>query len=226
MLPYHDKRDPWSSHTIIYEWLRKLPKGAEVLDIGAASGTLGRMCQGLDLRLKGIEPNPQWAQMAHPFYSDFFVGQLEEVPAKFLEETDVVVLADVLEHMSDPQTVLTGLVGKQSVDCQFIISVPNIANIWVRLNLLFGHFDYTERGILDRTHLHFYTRSTFLSLIRASGLNVLAMKATPIPLNLTNPFFERNVIGRWLHRILAHLTSWLPTLLGYQFVALTVPDRS
>jgi hypothetical protein len=95
--------------------------------------------------------------------------------------------------------------------------VPNVANLWVRLNLLFGRFEYTDRGICDRTHLRFFTRKTLIALAENAGLEIQTIRATPIPLELVNGFFV-TFPGRILHSMLARCTSWFPTLLGYQFI--------
>lgn len=222
MLPYQDKVDPWSSHSILRRWLKDLPPGSVVLDIGAASGTLGRMCQGMGFRLLGVEPNPAWAEKARPFYHSLFIGPVQAAPGEFIEKADVIVLADVLEHIADPRQVLDDLAARAAPGCLFMVSVPNVANLWVRLSLLCGHFDYSERGILDRTHLRFFTRSSFFDLISKSGIKIQECTSTPVPLNLVHPFFERRAFGRWLHQMLARITTGFPTLLGYQFVALAI----
>jgi hypothetical protein len=219
-LPYVDKADlPWSSHALIRAHLEGLPPGAQVLDIGTAGGTVGRFCSQLGLLCKGVEPGPQWAELARPFYQDVWVGKVEDVPDDFLSGAQAVVLGDVLEHMPDPQAVLTRLVSLQPDDCRFIVSVPNIANLWVRLHVLSGHFDYAERGILDRTHLRFFTRRTFLALLSDCGLQASRLEPTPIPLELVSGFFTDHAVGRAANQLLVRCTRFWPTLLGYQFVA-------
>jgi 2-polyprenyl-3-methyl-5-hydroxy-6-metoxy-1,4-benzoquinol methylase len=217
-LPYVDKIDPWSSHAWIRRRLLAEPPGTRVLDIGAASGTLGRMCAGLDLVLHGIEPELEWAEVARPYYDSLLCTTLDRAPDEFLRDHQVVVLADVLEHIPDPELALRQLAGLQPVGSIFIISVPNIANLWVRLNLLFGRFDYTDRGILDRTHLRFFTRRSLVQMLRSLRLNLRKVHATPVPLNLLHPFFERTRLGRACHHALALITNLWPTLFGYQFI--------
>jgi 2-polyprenyl-3-methyl-5-hydroxy-6-metoxy-1,4-benzoquinol methylase len=226
--PYHDKIDPWSSHSLIRDWLKAFPPNTRVLDVGTATGTLGRMCQGWNLRLRGLEPNPVWVEQARPFYSEILTGTLEDIPDEFLTGHQVVVCADVLEHMPAPQTALCRLVALQPAGAIFMISVPNIANLYVRLALLLGHFDYTDRGILDRTHLHFFTRRTFRAFLQEAGLAIQHIQPTPIPLPLIHPFFLTTAVGRWMHTLLAWLTRRLPTLLGYQFVVCCIkaPQRN
>ncbi len=216
-LPYLDKPSPWSSHSLIASYLNALPARSKVLDIGAASGTLARMCQNRTLRLFGIEPNPDWAQIASPLYEKIWICSISDIDQELLRGFDAVILGDILEHLPDPETVLQKLVECQPANALFIISVPNIANLWVRLNLLLGHFDYTDRGILDRTHLHFFTRKSLMHMIQNSGLEILSVQVTPIPLELVSRFFL-TIPGRFVHAVLARFTHWLPTLLGYQFV--------
>ena len=222
MYPYQDKLHPWSSHATLSRWLKDIPAGSKVLDIGTASGALGRLSQGLGLYLNGIEPNPEWADIARPYYQEVFTGFLQEAPAGFIDSADVIVLADVLEHLPEPRSALRELAARAAPGCVFMISVPNVANLAVRLGLLFGHFDYTDRGILDRTHLHFFTRATFRQLLAEAGLKIQRSAVTPVPLNFVHPFFEQKPFGRWVHHALAVVTTGFPTLLGYQFVVQAV----
>jgi len=100
-----------------------------------------------------------------------------------------------------------------------IVSVPNVAHLWVRLSLLAGRFHYTDRGILDRTHLRFFTRRTLLELLRAAGLTVVELAVTPVPLPLVVP---PRWHGRWLphvHALSAGAARGWPGGLAYQFVA-------
>lgn len=225
MFPYVDKLNPWSSHSIIAGWLKEAPAGATVLDVGAASGTLGRLCQAQGLRFIGIEPNPGWAETARPFYQEMFVGPVQAAPAEYFGAARVIVLADVLEHLAEPRSVLNALTGQAPAGCRFIVSVPNIANLWGRLSLLSGHFDYVERGLLDRTHLRFFTRDTFFDLLRGCGLRIECCAVTPVPLDLIDPFFRDQALGRWLYARLARISVWFPTLLGYQFVVMAIKEQ-
>ena len=134
-----------------------------------------------------------------------------------LDRYDAVVLGDVLEHLATPEVVLQKLIALQTSSSIFLISVPNITNLWVRLNLLIGRFDYTDRGILDRTHLRFFTRKTLVQMINHSGLKIVSIQVTPIPLELVSRFFV-SPLGKIFHAVFAKLTSLFPTLLGYQFI--------
>lgn len=216
---YVVKDDPWSSHGIIKAWLARRAVGTRVLDIGAATGMLGEQFARFGFVLHGVEPHPAWAEAARPHYAALVCGTLADAEDAFLAGHNVVVCADVLEHIAEPEQALRRLLALQPTGCEFYISVPNIANIWVRLSLLLGRFDYTERGILDRTHLRFFTRRTFSAMLRSAGMDIAELRVTPIPLNLVHPAFRRTGWGKAIHALLARLTTAMPTLLGYQFVA-------
>jgi 2-polyprenyl-3-methyl-5-hydroxy-6-metoxy-1,4-benzoquinol methylase len=217
-LPYQDKTSIWSSHSLIAKRLGSLPAQSTVLDVGTATGMLARRNAKLSLRFFGIESNPEWGAIASPFYEKLWLCSFEETPDDALRGYDAVVLGDVLEHIPTPKIVLNKLVRLQSPSSIFIISVPNVANLWVRLHLLMGHFDYKESGILDHTHLHFFTRKSLIDLVNCAGLEIISIKVTPIPLELVSPIFITTSFGRLLHAVFSWSTSRLPTLLGYQFI--------
>jgi len=216
--PYLDKPNRWSSHSQIIFYLALLQPHTSVLDIGTATGTIGRMGQNLGLSLTGVEPNPEWADKARPYYEALEIGTIETCPEQFLRDHQVIILADVLEHMPDPEQSLKYLINLQSADTRYVISVPNIANIYIRFSLLMGKFDYTEQGILDKTHLKFFTRKTILQMLAKLNLNVENIWPTPIPLEKVSPFFENSILGRLIYHLLKIATDIFPTLLGYQFV--------
>lgn len=216
-LPYQDKPSQWSSHSRISSHLESLPAHSKVLDVGTASGVLARRNRDKSLRFFGIEAVQEWAETAKPFYERLWTCSFDDAPDETLRGYDAIVLGDVLEHMAAPDAALKKLTSLQPSGCIFIISVPNIANLWVRLTLLMGRFDYTNRGILDRTHLRFFTRKTIKTLVQDAGLEILSIQVTPIPLELVSPFFSLP-FGRLIHATFARLTSLLPTLLGYQFI--------
>ena len=92
-----------------------------------------------------------------------------------------VVLLDILEHLNEPEKLLRQCHEVLEPDSQLIVSVPNIANITVRLMLLFGQFNYTARGILDRTHVRFFTRKTARRFVEQSGFTILEERLTVMP---------------------------------------------
>ena len=143
---YDLKYDLESSHGLLKGYLSKLPVNTKVLDVGTASGLLGKMLKSEQLHLFGIEPNEAWAKSAEGYYKKIYIGQLEEIKDEFLRNYNIIVCGDVLEHMVDPLHQLIRLVELQETN-KVLVCVPNVANIWIRINLLFGSFDYSEKGI-------------------------------------------------------------------------------
>jgi 2-polyprenyl-3-methyl-5-hydroxy-6-metoxy-1,4-benzoquinol methylase len=219
--PYVEKKQPWSSHWFIRQFMAGFKPGTRVLDIGAASGILGQSLAGSGFVLTGLEPDSNWAGRARPYYQHFWQGTVEAAPQELLANHDVVILGDILEHLSNPESVMERLTGLQPGGCVFIVSVPNIANLYIRINLLIGRFEYQDRGILDRTHLRLFTRKTILKLLKSFNLEILDTRVTPVPLALINPVFDNPVVGHPLYKGLYYMTKLAPTLLGYQFVIKT-----
>ncbi|HEY4900969.1 MAG TPA: class I SAM-dependent methyltransferase [Terriglobales bacterium] len=217
--PYQFKSsDPYSSHTFV---LSMLQSGANrrVLDVGAAHGYLAAALRDRRFHVTGIEANPDLAREAAQHCDELLVADLDEPLPDFNERFDVVLFGDVLEHLKNPMDVLVSLNRNLKPDGIVIVSLPNIANLYVRLHLLMGRFDYQERGILDRSHLRFFTRKTFRELLDDAGLEVMQLTATPIPLPLIVP---RRYHGKLLALVHA-FNNWMAvhwaTLFGYQLIA-------
>jgi 2-polyprenyl-3-methyl-5-hydroxy-6-metoxy-1,4-benzoquinol methylase len=185
--PYQFKSsDPYSSHSVILSLLQS-GDNRRVLDGGAPHGYLAATLRDRGFRVTGIEANPDLAREAAQHCDELVVADLDGPLPAFNEPFDVVLCGDVLEHLKDPPAVLTSLNQNLKPDGIVIVSLPNVANLYVRLHLLMGRFDYQDRGILDRTHLRFFTRKTFRQLLDDAGLEVVHLTATPIPLPLIVP---------------------------------------
>ncbi|HET6247232.1 MAG TPA: class I SAM-dependent methyltransferase [Tepidisphaeraceae bacterium] len=213
---YRSHRDPKSSHQQISQLVRQLGQ-SPVLDVGAAQGMLGRSLEGSGIVLDAVEANAEWAEMARPFYRNVHASYIQDAP--LVENTyKVVVCADVLEHTPDPVAVIGQLRRAATDDATFIVSVPNIAHMGVRLMLLFGQFPKMERGPLDRTHLQFLTKDTANEMMKLGGLNVEKFLVTGVPLDELwktgegKPLF--NAMMGMQHLALA----FAPRLFGFQWI--------
>jgi len=131
---------------------------------------------------------------------------------------DVILSADLLEHLTEPQRMLRRIREALPAGGLLLISVPNVAHIYVRLALLCGSFTYAERGILDRTHRIFFTRSSLRKLLRQEGFQIEREAVSAVPLPLVLPRLPGWLV-RLLARLLEPLTRLFPTLLGYQLLA-------
>jgi len=211
------KEIPDSSHDVLRRRIRALPPGLRLLDLGAAGGHLGRSVRERCSYLAGVERDENLPLSAREGYDDWRVTDALHA-GTWDAPFDAVVCADVLEHLAQPELLLERIHGYLKDGGVLLASLPNIANVSVRLSLLAGHFRYAERGILDRTHLTFYTRKTAWALIEREGFRVREVEATAMPYEMALPFLAR---GPWSGptRTFARVTAkaW-PTLLGYQFV--------
>ncbi len=143
---------------------------------------------------------------------------LEDLP-RLPRGWNAILAADVLEHLNDPARMLRLMKDALPPGGLLFISVPNIAHLAVRLALLFGWFPYAERGILDRTHRYFYTRRSLREALRRSGFEIVREEVSTVPLQLAFPRLPRFLLLS-ATLILFALSRLMPTLLGYQLLAI------
>lgn len=216
---YTLKADPHSSHSVMLRWLGD-GHGRRLLDVGAADGLLARELTARGWRVTGIEGDPALAKAGADACESMLVADLDRETPPVAAGFDAIVYGDVLEHLREPSRVLAELNRAAGPAAPVIVSVPNVAHLWMRLSLAAGRFEYGERGILDRTHLRFFTRRSLGALLAGAGLRVERMTATPVPLYQVVP---PRLHGRALAIVQgasAATARALPRLLGYQFVVL------
>jgi 2-polyprenyl-3-methyl-5-hydroxy-6-metoxy-1,4-benzoquinol methylase len=222
---YEFKPFRYSSHYWILKLLEAEKESLKILDVGTASGYLGKTLRERGHSVTGIEMDPATAEKARGYYDFFHVADLETFEFPYRREFDYILFADVLEHLRDPAAILRRCVPALKESGKIIISVPNVANIVVRLSLLLGRFDYMDRGILDRTHFRFFTLRSLKEMINNVSCKVSNVFATPLPVQLVFPFTESNLFAP-IHETLYLLTRSWKTLFAYQFVIVTAPLRT
>ncbi len=158
------------------------PNAARVLDVGCAEGVMGgELKASLGAEVWGIEFVPEAAERAKQRLDRVLVGTVEENLDKLPDGGfDAVIFADVLEHLVDPGTVLARMRRKLSPRGEVIASVPNVRHWSVLKGLIEGRWDYRDAGILDRSHLRFFTRASLLEMFRRAGYRVDGLKATAL----------------------------------------------
>lgn len=219
---YRLHHDPLSSHQQIATYVRELKRGP-ILDVGSAQGMFGQLMQGSGIEIDAVEPHPVWAESAKPFYRQMFQATIEDAPLPD-SRYNVIVCADVLEHTVNPVAVLNRLRACATPDATFIISLPNVAHVAVRTMLLFGYFPKMERGVLDKTHLHFFTRETAIDMLRRAGLTVKKRMATVAPLHEIWPRGEGSLPFRMLWHMQHTALKIAPGMFAYQWLLAATPD--
>ena len=214
-----------SSHRILLDLIRRhAPRGGTLLDLGAAGGELGAAIRDHFDRTIGFEYNVDCVGQLQGRFDSIVVADLERV-RQLPRGVDAIVLADVLEHLRSPARALDLVREALTDDGHVFISVPNIANITVRLGLLCGIFEYHDRGILDFSHLRFFTLRPIRREIENAGFRIVALRGSSVPVRL--------IIGRWtpefLLRIGERLLTWITrvwrSLFAYQIIVVAEPAR-
>ena len=222
---YPIKTSLHSSHEFVK---RAVGRGREVLDVGCGEGFFAEKLQQMGNRVTGIDVLPMAKRQDS--FERYIQGDLEhgidpDTTGLRGRTFDKVLLMDVLEHLRVPEKLLRDCRSLLKPNGHLIVSLPNIANITVRLMLLFGRFEYTERGLLDKTHLRYFTGRTALKLLESNGYRVVRKKMTIMPLELVLGIRPENFLMRVIQRLLIFFTALAPGLLGYQTFLVAQRDR-
>jgi methionine biosynthesis protein MetW len=203
--------------------LAALPPGGRVIDVGCGSGNLLARLAGHAGHRAGVELSAaaavQAARVADEVVNLPLDAELPFAPGSF----DVVVCADVLEHVPDPAAALRVATGLCRAGGAVVISVPNVAYWQARLRLLRGVWRYEPTGLFDSGHLRFLTRDTLLDLVAGAGLTVEAFEPAQVPdiaphVLARVPAPARAAVGRTWTAIENRLARRRPTLFAYQLV--------
>jgi len=194
-----------------------MPSNAAVLDLGCSQGLLAEPLSEKGCSVTGVDVLPP--EFASRLLQSYHQADLLNLAEVRLDRTyDVVLLADVLEHVMNPREVLLSGRRRLTKEGRLIASTGNVAIWFYRLSLLLGRFEYGPRGILDETHVHLYTKATFRRLIESSGFRVVRERHTGLPFEL---IFESTGRSRWV-ATLAHVYQALvlvwPSLFAYQMI--------
>lgn len=223
---YPVKESRYSSHDILRRWVGSKQR---VLDVGCGEGfqaadvgQYGNEVSGIDV----VECPKRRDALSEYVQADLSQGLKPAVARMERKKFDKILLMDVIEHLPDPEKILRDCAELLTPQGQVLISLPNIANITVRLALLFGRFEYTDRGILDRTHLRFFTRRTARRMIEQCGFEVVKETTTVMPLELALGVSPQNPLMRAVTEMLHWATLLMPGLLGYQCMFAVRPKQA
>ncbi|HEY8992980.1 MAG TPA: class I SAM-dependent methyltransferase [Candidatus Microsaccharimonas sp.] len=166
--------DGENANTSWYKAFRLVPVKSKVLDVGCSSGNFGyELAKRLDCVVDGVEINPKDANEARKKLRNVYSINIETDDVAVIKDTyDIIYFGDVIEHLVDPVAALKRTKTLLSKNGKIIFSIPNMAFIGIRLDLLDGNFDYTETGLLDKTHLHFYTKKEIEHVFEEAGFAI------------------------------------------------------
>ena len=217
-----DLRNANTSHALMVELV-----GCDrrVLDVGCAAGDLGRVLKRRGCRVAGVEADRAAADAAEKVLDEVLHGDVNDLDLvrHFGKESfDVVVFGDVLEHLADPVPVLRKVRPLLAAGGSVVASIPNVAHGAVRLALLKGDFDYRPLGLLDSTHLRFFTRASLHEVFREAGMVPVDVRRTTAgvfdtEIGLRQSDFEQGVVDA---------VEGDPESTTYQFVLRAVPEDS
>lgn len=211
---YTLKLSPTGSHMQIVDAIRP---SSEVLDLGCSQGLLARPLGEKDVRVTGVDLG----------LGERLADELAEYHRRDLERPlelpvgrvfDYVVCADVIEHVKGRTQLLRSARRHLKQDGRLIISTPNIALWFYRLSLLVGRFEYGPRGVLDETHVHLFTGSTFRRTVERAGFRVVRQRVTALPFEVVFQSTGRSRFVRSLARGYHLLARLWPSMFAYQFI--------
>lgn len=213
---------PDSSHFHLTELVTQRSR-SRILDLGCGDGQLATLAAHKGHDVTGIDPHP-------PAVGDhdgvhFIAADLDGGLPKELRDDlpfDTVVAANVLEHVRRPDNLLTELADITTPDVELIVCIPNFAHWYPRVRVASGHFDYDRRGILDSTHVRFFTRRSLLRMAARSGWRCEQVVPVGLPFEVVERGGRPGLADR-LRGNVGRLDRWLcrtwPNLFAFQFVA-------
>jgi GT2 family glycosyltransferase/2-polyprenyl-3-methyl-5-hydroxy-6-metoxy-1,4-benzoquinol methylase len=220
----YDRPPELEGEDSLSEIARLIAPGATVLDLGAATGKLGGYLRARKgCVCDGVELDPKAAAVARPHYRTLLELNLEH--AKLADHFppgvyDAIVCADVLEHLHEPGRILDQLAPLLSPGGRVLLSIPNVGYAGLIAGLLHGEFEYRPTGLLDDTHVRFFTRSSLLRLVGKHGFRPISVTPLQLPIQLSE-FRESGADALppgALRALLSH-----PDALTYQFIVEAAP---
>ena len=214
-VPYPVKRSLFSCH---YYAAQLIGTDQRVLEVGCGDGSFGAELVRAGNHVVGVDTAPAVPLSAG--YTNVIDADLEQGLGESIrnsgQQCDRIAVFDVLEHLRNPNPLLEDCKRVLGPRGKMIVSVPNAVNLTVRMMVLFGQFRYSDRGILDWSHLRFFTADTIRELLQKHGFRVTARRNTIVPLERVIALKPDSGIMRAANRILRALTAIAPGLFAYE----------
>lgn len=219
-VPYAIKHSLYSSH---FYGFRLVGKDQRVLEVGCGNGSFGMELTKAGNRVTGVDCDataPVTAGYQNVCAADLETGlePLVRAASGDAGKFDRVLMLDVLEHLRNPSNLLDDCKKLLAERGRVIVSVPNTVNFTVRFMVLFGSFRYSDRGILDWSHLRFFTARSIRDLLIKHGYRITGRHHTIVPLERMIPMRSDSPVMRTANKLLRLLTRLAPGLLAYEIV--------
>ena len=219
---YLDDQLPTSQNSKL---LALVGENKNVLEVGCAMGFQTRAMHELQkCQVTGIEIDAHAADFARPYCNDLIIGDVETLDVRQLlnhRKFDVITFADVLEHLKNPIAVLNKMKPLLNDGAYVLASIPNIAHCSVIYDLARGQFEYRSVGLLDDTHIRFFTRQTIYDAFEKAGYMIVALDRIRMPASKTEfKTCPETVEDR---QFLDYVKQRNPEAETYQFVVKAVP---
>lgn len=220
---YENKKDQqFSSHAVALKQVKKY-QPARLLEIGCGQGLLAKSCADMPVKVSGIDKisAPTNHSMEKYYQADLETDDLPVDPLSY----DMVVMMDVIEQLAAPEKFLLKLRNETTADLVgakapvIVISTPNVAFASLRLGLLFGRFNYADRGILNINHKRLFTSASLRQTLVDCGYEIEDWRAVGPPFELV----LKGKLGTELSRVCDVLARAFPNLFGFQFIAICRP---
>lgn len=161
-------------------FLRLVGRDKSVLEMGCSSGTQTRILkEQLGCRVTAVEINPEAARIAQPYTEKILVGNIEQIDFEGElagQSFDVITFADVLEHLYDPAGTLRRIKAFLKPDGCIVATVPNFTHGAIAFEMANGRFEYRKTGLLDDTHIRFFSRSGVYQTFEKAGLQLVSLE--------------------------------------------------
>lgn len=199
---YRTAVDPSSTNSAHAAAIRMVGRDRRVLEVGCSVGHVTEHLVANGNEVVGIEIDPAAAEQARRYAAEVHVADLDRTPLDELVDGPfgVVVFGDVLEHLRDPSAALDAAGRLLADDGYVVVSIPNAAHADMRLMLLEGRWEYQEQGLLDGTHVRFFTREGLRLLLSRSGLVATEVERVTSPMFGTNLPVTSELYGEPVHR--------------------------
>lgn len=221
--PYQFKPGPWSSHSLLLAAFPPAGDGRRILDLGCGPGYLAALLAARGYRVTGVE-SPGRAGANFPAGVELVEADLDSGLPPLAGHFDFILCADVLEHLRDPGRLLAQLRPRLAEGGWLVASLPNSGHAYFRWTVLRGRFPAQDRGLFDRTHLHFYTWSGWRDLFAGAGFRLQTVRPSGVPVGLALPRWQNTSWVHMLERLSYTSARVWKTLFAYQFVVTARPE--